>query len=42
MINYQNGDIINKEYIDNLNAQIEAYEEMNADRYALDKDELPF
>jgi hypothetical protein len=42
MINYQNGDIINKEYIDNLNVQIEAYEEMNADRYALDKDELPF
>jgi hypothetical protein len=42
MINYQNGDIINKEYIDNLNAQIEAYEEMNADRYTLDKDELPF
>jgi len=42
MINYQNGDIINKEYIDNLNAQIEAYEEMEADRYALDKDELPF
>ena len=42
MINYQNGDIINKEYIDNLNAQIEAYEEMNADCYALDKDELPF
>ena len=42
MINYQNGDIINKEYIDNLNAQIEAYEEMNADRYAFDKDELPF
>ncbi len=42
MIHYQNGDIINKEYIDNLNAQIEAYEEMEADRYALDKDELPF
>jgi len=42
MINYQNGDIINKEYIDNLNVQIEAYEEMNADRYAFDKDELPF
>ena len=42
MINYQNGDIINKEYIDNLNAQIDAYEEMEADRYALDKDELPF
>jgi hypothetical protein len=42
MINYQNGDIINKEYIDNLNAQIEAYEEMNADCYTFDKDELPF
>jgi hypothetical protein len=42
MINYQNGDIVGKEYLDNLNAQIEAYEEMEADRYALDKDELPF
>jgi hypothetical protein len=42
MINYQNGDIVGKEYLDNLNAKIEAYEEMEADRYALDKDELPF
>ena len=41
MINYQNGDIINKEYIDNLNAQIEAYEEMNADRF-YSNDDLPF
>jgi hypothetical protein len=43
MINYQNGDIINKEYIDNLNAQIDAYEEMEADRFAVGgDDELPF
>jgi hypothetical protein len=31
MINYQRGGIINKEYIDNLNAQIEAYEEIMDD-----------
>jgi hypothetical protein len=42
MIRYQNGDIIGVEYLENLQAQIEAYEEMEADRYALDKDELPF
>ena len=42
MINYQNGDIVGKEYLDNLQAQFEAYEEMEADRYVLDKDELPF
>jgi hypothetical protein len=41
MIKYQNGDIINKEYIDNLNAQIEAYEEMNADCF-YSNDDLPF
>jgi hypothetical protein len=42
MIRYQNGDIIGVEYLENLQAQIDAYEEMEADRYALDKDELPF
>ena len=42
MIHYQNGDIVNVEYLYLLQAQIDAYEEMNADRYALDKDELPF
>ncbi len=42
MIRYQNGDIVNVEYLYLLQAQIDAYEEMNADRYALDKDELPF
>jgi hypothetical protein len=42
MINYQNGDIVGTEYLENLQAQIDAYEEMEADRYALDKDELPF
>jgi hypothetical protein len=42
MIRYQNGDIINQEYLDNLNAQIEAYEEMDADRYTAGDDYLPF
>ena len=42
MIRYQNGDIVCVEYLENLQAQIDAYEEMEADRYALDKDELPF
>ena len=42
MIRYQNGDIVNAEYLYLLQAQIDAYEEMEADRYALDKDELPF
>jgi hypothetical protein len=42
MIRYQNGDVIGVEYLENLQAQIDAYEEMEADRYALDKDELPF
>ena len=42
MIRYQNGDIVNVEYLYLLQAQIDAYEEMNTDRYALDKDELPF
>jgi hypothetical protein len=42
MIRYQNGDIVGVEYLENLQAQIDAYEEMEADRYALDKDELPF
>ena len=42
MIRYQNGDIVGAEYLENLQAQIDAYEEMEADRYALDKDDLPF
>ena len=42
MIRYQNGDVINQEYLDNLNAQIEAYEEMDADRYTAGDDYLPF
>jgi len=42
MIRYQNGDIINQEYLDNLNVQIEAYEEMEADRYTAGDDYLPF
>jgi hypothetical protein len=42
MIRYHNSDVIGTEYLENLQAQIDAYEEMEADRYALDKDELPF
>jgi hypothetical protein len=42
IISYHNGDVIGVEYLENLQAQFEAYEEMEADRYALDKDELPF
>lgn len=42
IISYHNGDVVGVEYLENLQAQFEAYEEMEADRYALDKDELPF
>ena len=42
MIRYHNSDVIGTEYLYLLQAQIDAYEEMEADRYALDKDELPF
>ena len=43
MINYQNGDIVGVEYLENLQAQINAYEEMEADRFAVgEDDELPF
>jgi hypothetical protein len=43
MINYQNGDIVGTEYLENLQAQIDAYYEMEADRFAIgEDDELPF
>ena len=43
MIRYQNGDIVGTEYLENLQAQINAYEEMEADRFAVGgDDELPF
>lgn len=43
MIRYQNGDIVGTEYLENLQAQIDAYYEMEADRFAVgEDDELPF
>ena len=43
MINYLNGDIVSQDYMENLQAQINAYEEMEADRFAVGEDyELPF
>lgn len=41
MINYLNGDVVSQDYMENLQAQINAYEEMEADRFAT-TDELPF
>jgi len=41
MVNYLNGDIVSQDYMENLQAQIDAYEEMEADRYTTN-DELPF
>ena len=43
MVNYLNGDIVSQDYMENLQAQIDAYEEMEADRYdGGGDDELPF
>jgi len=43
MIRYQNGDTVGTEYLENLQAQIDAYYEMEADRFAVgEDDELPF
>lgn len=43
MINYLNGDVVSQDYMENLQAQINAYEEMEADRFAVgEDDELPF
>ena len=41
MVNYLNGDIVSQDYMENLQAQIDAYAEMEADRHAVN-DELPF
>ena len=43
IITYHQGEIVSVKYLDDLEAQIEAYEEMNANRFGLSKDiELPF
>ena len=43
IITYHQGEIVSVEYLDDLEAQFEAYEEMNADRFVTGKDmELPF
>ena len=43
IINYHQSEIVSVEYLDDHEAQIEAYEEMNADRFVTGKDmELPF
>jgi len=43
MINYLSSDIVSQDYMENLQAQINAYEEMEADRFAVgEDDELPF
>jgi hypothetical protein len=43
MVNYLNSDIVSQDYMENLQAQIDAYEEMEADRYDGGRDdELPF
>ena len=41
MVNYLNSDIVSQDYMENLQARIDAYEEMEADRYAI-SNELPF
>lgn len=43
IIRYHNSDVIGTEYLENLQAQIDAYYEMEADRFAVgEDDELPF
>jgi uncharacterized protein YlzI (FlbEa/FlbD family) len=43
IITYHQGEIVSIEYLDDLEAQFEAYKEMDADRFATGKDmELPF
>jgi hypothetical protein len=43
IINYHNGDVVGVEYLENLQAQFEAYQEMEANRFAVgEDDELPF
>ena len=42
MVNYLSSDIVSQDYMENLQAQIDAYEEMEADRFAVGEDKLPF
>jgi hypothetical protein len=43
MINYLSSDIVSQDYMENLQAQIDAYYEMEADRFVvMDDSELPF
>jgi uncharacterized protein YlzI (FlbEa/FlbD family) len=43
IITYHQGEIVSVRYLDDLEAQINTYEEMNADCFGLSKDmELPF
>jgi len=43
MVNYLSSDIVSQDYMDNLQAQIDAYEEMESNRFAVGEDsELPF
>jgi len=43
IITYHQGEIVSVEYLDDLEAQFEAYKEMDADRFVTGKDiELPF
>jgi len=42
MVNYLSSDIVSQDYMDNIQAQIDAYEEMEADRFAVSEDKLPF
>ena len=43
IINYHQSEIVSVEYLDDLEAQFEAYKEMDADRFVTGKDmELPF
>ena len=43
IITYHQSEIVSVEYLDNLEAQIAAYEEMEANRFAIGEDsELPF
>jgi hypothetical protein len=43
IINYHNGDVVGVEYLETLQAQFEAYQEIEADRFVVgEDDELPF
>jgi len=42
MVNYLSSDIVSQDYMDNIQAQIDAYEEMEADRFTVSEDKLPF